>query len=182
MFFKVVLENKVCCSPSLVYRAVNMNGIPCPTGTSLCPMRDGASLLHALHFCLLQFMPCPTEWFSCDMYSLTPESNELLCWELSYLGLKLIKSQFVDGGFGLATNENTSFSPADLICQYFGRFLVLTQAETDQLFHPLFFGNHERLVLLTSVMQPIVHEHQTVPDSYDQVIFLVLKLYMQRCS
>ena len=152
MFFKVVLENKVCCSPSLVYRAVNMDGIPCPTGTSLCLMRYGASLLHALHFCLLQFMPCPTEWFSCEMYSFTPESNEMLCWELSYLGLKLIQSQFVDGGCELATNANTSFSPADLICQYFGRFLVLTQAETDQLFHPMFFGNHERLVLLTSVM------------------------------
>lgn len=133
-------------------------------------------------FLLVTVHAMSTEWFSCEMCSLTQESNELLCWELSYLGLKLIQSQFVDGGFGLATNENTSFSPADLICQYFGRFLVLTQAETDQLFHPMFFGNHERLVLLTSVMQPIVHEHQTVPDSYDQVIFLVLKLYMQRCS
>ena len=99
------------------------------------------------------------------------------------LGFKINSIPVVDhGGCGLATNANTSFTPADLICQYFGRFLVLTQAETDQLFHPMFFENHERLVLLTSVMQPIVHEHQTVPDSYDQVIFLVLKLYMQRCS
>ena len=123
MFFKVILENKVCCSPSLVYRAVNMDGIPCPTGTSLCPMRYGASLLHALHFCLLQFMPCPTEWFSCEMCSLTPESNELLCWELSYLSLKLIQSQFVDGGFGLARMKTHPFPQLILFVNTLGASL-----------------------------------------------------------
>ena len=87
------------------------------------------------------------------------------------MGLKIINSQFVGGGYGLATNESTTFSPRELVCQYFGRFLVLTKSQTDELFNPIFFGNHERLILLTSTMQPIVHHHQTKPDTYDQVSF-----------
>ena len=109
-------------------------------------------------------------------YSHTKDSNAMLSWELSYLGLKVIPSQFVHGGYGLATNEKTSYSPRELICQYFGRFVVLTKTQTDELFNPIFFGNHERLMLLTSTMQPIVHEHQTNPDTYDQVRFLFLRL------
>ena len=87
------------------------------------------------------------------------------------MGLKIINSQFVGGGYGLATNESKTFSPRELVCQYFGRFLVLTKSQTDELFNPIFFGNHERLILLTFTMQPIVHHHQTKPDTYDQVSF-----------
>ena len=89
------------------------------------------------------------------------------------MGLKIINSQFVGGGYGLATNESTTFSPRELVCQYFGRFLVLTKSQTDELFNTIFFGNHERLIQLTSTMQPIVHHHQTKPDTYDQVSFFL---------
>ena len=122
--------------------------------------------------------PTPPPFF---LSRLTQDSNALLSWELSYLGLKIINSQFVGGGYGLATNESTTFSPRELICQYFGRFLVLTKSQTDELFNPIFFGNHERLILLTSTMQPIVHHHQTKPDTYDQVSFF-LYIVEQWCT
>ena len=83
MFFKVVLENKVCCSPSLVYRAVNMNGIPCPTGTSLCPMRYGASLLHALHFACYSSCHVPLNGF---LVTCTASlQNQMNCYAGNYL-------------------------------------------------------------------------------------------------
>ena len=148
-----------------------MDGVPCPTASSLCPMRYATTLLHALHFLVTMtfaFTSSPPPLF---FSRLTQDSNALLSWELSYLGLKIINSQFVGGGYGLATNESTTFSPRELVCQYFGRFLVLTKSQTDELFNPIFFGNHERLILLTSTMQPIVHHHQTKPDTYDQVSF-----------
>ena len=56
-----------------------------------------------------------------------------------------------------------------LIAQYIGRFLVLTKDETDLLFHPMFFQNHERLIELGPIMQPIVYEKHASALHYSDV-------------
>ena len=89
------------------------------------------------------------------------DGAELLNWEQDVLGLELVESQFPGGGVGLATSSTTHIKKGALIAQYIGRFLVLSKLETDLLFHPMFFQNHERLIELGPVMQPIVYEHHT---------------------
>ena len=71
------------------------------------------------------------------------------------LGLELVESQFPGGGVGLATSSTTHINKGPLIAQYIGRFLVLTKDETDLLFLPMFFQNHERLIELGPIMQPL---------------------------
>ena len=74
------------------------------------------------------------------------------------LGLDLVESQF--SGVGLATSSTTHIKKGSLIAQYIGRYLVLSKLETDLLFHLMFFENHERLVGLGPVMQPIVYDNR----------------------
>ena len=103
------------------------------------------------------------------IYRVCPDGAELLKWEQDLLGLELVESQFPGGGVGLATSSTTQIKKGALIAQYIGRFLVLTKDETDLLFHPMFFENHERLIELGPIMQPIVYEKHASALHYRDV-------------
>ena len=100
---------------------------------------------------------------------MTKEGAELLHWEQDLLGLELVESQFPGAGVGVATTATSQFKKGELIAQYIGRFLVLSKSETDLLFHPMFFENHERLIELGPVMQPIVYEHHASAVDFQKV-------------
>ena len=89
-------------------------------------------------------------------FRVSPDGAELLHWEQDLLGLELVELQFTGCGVGLAPSSTTHIKKGALNAQYIGRFLVLTNSETDVLFHPMFFQNHERLIELGPIMQPIV--------------------------
>ena len=99
----------------------------------------------------------------------TKEGAELLHWEQDLLGLELVESQFPGAGVGVATTATSQFKKGELIAQYIGRFLVLSKSETDLLFHPMFFENHERLIELGPVMQPIVYEQHASAVDFQKV-------------
>ena len=99
----------------------------------------------------------------------TKDGAELLHWEQDVLGLELVKYQFSGAGVGLATSAKTHLKKGDLIAQYIGRFLVLSKSETDVLFHPMFFENHERLIELGPMMQAIVYEHHASAVDFQKV-------------
>ena len=96
---------------------------------------------------------------------LTDDSSKILEWEKSFLGLELISSGLVGGGVGLATNSFKEFKKGEIIAQFFGRFIVIPKSATD----PKFMGNHNRLIELGPVMQPIVYSHHTTLDECTQV-------------
>ena len=100
---------------------------------------------------------------------MTKEGAELLHWEQDLLGLELVESQFPGAGVGVATTAKSQFKKGELIAQYIGRFLVLSKSETDLLFHPMFFENHERLIELGPVMQPIVYEQHASAVDFQKV-------------
>ena len=85
------------------------------------------------------------------------------------LGLELISSGLVGGGVGLATNSFKEFKKGEIIAQFFGRFIVIPKSATDEVFDPKFMGNHNRLIELGPVMQPIVYSHHTTLDECTQV-------------
>ena len=62
-----------------------------------------------------------------------------------FLGLHFVESQFPGGGVGLATSECKQHK-GEILAQYIRRGLVLTKCQTEELFNPLFFDNHERLI------------------------------------
>ena len=80
-----------------------------------------------------------------------------------------VESQFPGGRVGLATSSTTHIKKGGLIAKYIGRFLVLSKLETDLLFHPMFFENHERLIELGPVMQPIVYENHASAVDFQKV-------------
>ena len=88
---------------------------------------------------------------------------------LFFLGLDLVESQFPGGGVGLASSEHKHFQKGELIAQYIGRYLVLTKPQTEELFHPMFFENHERLIELGPIMQPIVYSNHSSPLDFRTV-------------
>ena len=100
---------------------------------------------------------------------MTKDGAELLHWKQDVLGLELVESQFPGAGVGLATTAKSQFKKGELIAQYIGRFLILSKSETDLLFHPMFFENHERLIELGPGMQPIVYEHHASAVDFQQV-------------
>ena len=87
---------------------------------------------------------------------LDEDSLTLLEWELAVLNLQLVQSMFFESGVGLATGPTKSIKKGDLICRFLGRHVVATSTELDEIFHPKFHGNHDRLILLGPEMQPIV--------------------------
>ena len=99
---------------------------------------------------------------------LTDDSSKILEWEKSFLG-KLISSGLVGGGVGLATNSFKEFKKGEIIAQFFGRFIVIPKSATDEVFDPKFMGNHNRLIELGPVMQPIVYSHHATLDECTQV-------------
>ena len=88
---------------------------------------------------------------------------------LFFLGLDLVESQFPGGGVGLASSEHKHFQKGELIAQYIGRYLVLTKPQSEELFHPMLFDNHERLIELGPVMQPIVYSNHSSPVEFGTV-------------
>ena len=100
---------------------------------------------------------------------LTDDSSKILEWEKSFLGLELISSGLVGGGVGLATNSFKEFKKGEIIAQFFGRFIVIPKSATDEVFDPKFMGNHNRLIELGPVMQPIVYSHHATLDECTQV-------------
>ena len=88
---------------------------------------------------------------------------------LFFLGLHLVESQFPGGGVGLASSEHKHFQKGELIAQYIGRYLVLTKPQTEELFHPMFFENHDRLIELGPIMQPIVYSNHSSPLDFRTV-------------
>ena len=88
---------------------------------------------------------------------------------LFILGLDLVESQFPGGGVGLATSERKHLDKGELIAQYIGRYLVLTKSQTEELFNPIFFDNHDRLIELGPVMQPIVYANHSSPVEFGTV-------------
>ena len=104
----------------------------------------------------------------------SPDGAELLHWEQDVLGLELVESQFPGGGVSLATSSTTHIKKGALIAQYIGRFLVLTKSETYLLFHPMFFQNHERLIELGPIMQPIVYQKHASALHYRDVSSVLL--------
>ena len=99
----------------------------------------------------------------------TKDGDELLHWEQDVLGLELVESTFPGAGVGLGTSAKTRFKKSKFIAQHIGRFLVLPKLETDLLFHPMFFENHERLIELGPVMQPKVYEHHASAVDFQKV-------------
>ena len=89
---------------------------------------------------------------------------------------------FLVVGLDLLHLQTTHIKKGGLIAQYIGRFLVLSKLETDLLFHPMFVQNHERLIELGPVMQPIVYanhpsalDFQTVSSNLSLVDILFYK-------
>ena len=79
-------------------------------------------------------------------------------------------------GVGLATSEDAHFTKGDLIAQYIGRYLLLTKSQTDELFHPIFFDNHERLIELGPIVQPIVYDCHASTLKFQTVSLLCVHL------
>ena len=108
---------------------------------------------------------------------------------LFFLSLHLVESQFPGGGVGLASSEHKHFEKGELIAQYIGRYLVHTKTQTEELFHPMFFDNHERFIELGPVMQPIVYSNHSSPVEFGTVsvvpvhhhFFFFLSKQMAKC-
>ena len=112
---------------------------------------------------------------------MTPNGVELVKKEQEFLGVELIESQLPDAGVGVATSATTTIKKVKVHCcyetyccvnwkkkikgalvaQYIGWYLVNPKSQTVQLFDPIFFQNHERLIELGPVMQPIVYDNHT---------------------
>ena len=93
----------------------------------------------------------------------------MLRWEQEFLGLDLVESQFPGAGVGLATSATSTIQKGILLAQYIGHYFLLTQLQTDELFTPIFFNNHERLIQLGPIMKPIVYPHHTSPLEFKEV-------------
>ena len=98
----------------------------------------------------------------------TKEGAELLHWEQDLLGLELVVS--IPWCWCWSSyNCYITVQEGELIAQYIGQFLVLSKSETDLLFHQMFFENHERLIVLGPVMQPIVYEQHASAVNFQKV-------------
>lgn len=104
---------------------------------------------------------------------LTKESVEVLKWEQSFLDLEIIQSQFVGAGYGLATNATKYFAKNDIIAKFIGRFVVMPKSSTDEVFNPQFLGNHERIIELGPLMQPIVYPNHATLDDFEKVSVII---------
>ena len=89
---------------------------------------------------------------------MTLQSKAILEWEEQALGLEVVPSIICGGGFGVRTNKSRCIPRRSLCAHFWGRYVVMPEAETDFIFGSRFFGCHERLVQLCPFMQPIVSE------------------------
>ena len=136
---------------------------------------------------------------NCFFYNccrVTPDGLELVKWEQEFLGVELIESQFPGAGVGVATSAATTIKKVKVHCcyktycvvnwgkkkkikgalvaQYIGRYLVIPKSQTDHLFDPIFFQNHERLIQVGPVMQPIVYANHTSALQFTTVSIVLL--------